>query len=122
MTCSGIQTDICIKPLSRQTNGRKIERNGAYEKLIVNSVLRALEAHPSAVFLDIGANIGMYTVVAAAMKRKVISVDADAKNLAYIRKALVIAKKTDYVDLIHNAIRLTDGAGKIKYIDNYIFQ
>lgn len=107
MTLLGIQTDICIKPLSKQRNGRRIERNGAYEKPNVNSVLRAMEGQPSAVFLDIGANIGMYTVVVAAMNRKVIAVDADPKNLAYIRKALVIAKKTDYVDLINNAVRLT---------------
>ena len=54
---------------------------------------------------DVGANIGMYTVIIAAMKRKVIGVDADPKNLAYIRHSLKIAKNTDNVELIHNSIR-----------------
>ena len=64
-----------------------------------------MKAFPSAVFLDVGANIGMYTVMIAAMKRKVIAVDADPKNLAYIRHSLEIGKKTDKVELIHNSIR-----------------
>ena len=82
-----------------------IERKGAWEKAIVNSVIRVMEAHPTAVFLDIGANIGMYTLVIAAMRRQVLAVDADSRNLAYIRKSLEISKTTDYVELIYNAIR-----------------
>ena len=64
-----------------------------------------MKIHPSAVFLDVGANIGMFTVVIAAMKRKVIAVDVDPKNLAYIRKSLKVANTTDYVNLVYNAIR-----------------
>ena len=64
-----------------------------------------MEAYPSAVFLDLGSNIGMYTLVIATMRRKVIAVDADPKNLAYIRQSLAIEKTTKYVDLIYNAIR-----------------
>ena len=69
---------------------RSIKSEGSWEQDIVNNVIRAMEAHPSAVFLDVGANIGMYTVVIAAMKRKVIAVDADPENLAYIRQSLEI--------------------------------
>ena len=84
---------------------KEIEKSGAWEKNIVNSVIRAMKAHPSAVFLDVGANIGMFTVVIAAMKRKVIAVDADSKNLAYIRQSLDIANTQENVELIYNAIR-----------------
>ena len=65
-----------------------IERQGAWERETVNNVVRAMEAHPGAVFLDIGANIGMYTLVIAAMRRRVIAVDADPTNLAYIKHSL----------------------------------
>ena len=82
-----------------------IKREGSWEQDIINNVIRAMEAHPSAVFLDAGANIGMYTVVIAAMKRKVVAVDADPENLAYIRQSLEIESTTDYVELIHNSIR-----------------
>ena len=104
--CSGLQTNICVKPPSKGKMMTKIiERKGAWEKAIVNSVIRVMEAHPTAVFLDIGANIGMYTLVIAAMRRQVLAVDADSRNLAYIRKSLEISKTTDYVELIYNAIR-----------------
>ena len=97
---------ICVKPKSKDSfRSDIIEKEGAWEKDNVNSVIKAMVAHPSAVFLDVGANIGMFTVVIAAMKRKVIAVDADPKNLAYIRQSLEIARTTEYVELIYNSIR-----------------
>ena len=91
---------MCIKPLNidRWVSG-SIDKEGAWEKDIVNNVIRA------AVFLDVGANIGGYAVVIAAMRRRVIAVDADLQNLAYIRQSLEIEKTTDFVELIYNSIR-----------------
>jgi len=54
---------------------------------------------------DVGANIGMYAVVIAAMGRRVVAVDADPENLAYIRKSLDLAQNTQYVDIIYNSVR-----------------
>lgn len=82
-----------------------IKNSGAWEQATVNNVIKAMESYPSAVFLDVGANIGMYAVVIAAMRRKVIAVDADPRNLAYIKQSLEIAKTKDYVELIYNSIR-----------------
>ena len=102
-----LTTTICIKPLDRDIHvSGNIEREGAWEKEIVNNVIRAMQSYPGAVFLDMGSNIGMYTVVIAAMKRSVIAVDADPINLAYIRKSLEIENTTDYVETIYNSIRL----------------
>ena len=98
---------ICLKPFKKgKMMSKVIEKKGAWEEKTVNSVIRAMKSYPSAVFLDVGANIGMYTVMIAAMKRKVLAVDADSKNLAYIRQSLEMAETTDYVELIYNAIRL----------------
>ena len=57
-------------------------------------------------FADLGSNIGMYTVVVAAMRRQVVAVDADPKNLAYIRTSLDLTNTTQYVRLVQNAVRL----------------
>ena len=57
-------------------------------------------------FADLGSNIGMYTVVVAAMRRQVVAVDADPKNLAYIRTSLDLTNTTQYVRLLQNAVRL----------------
>ena len=54
---------------------------------------------------DIGANLGMYAVVIAAMKRRVVAVDADPVNLAYIRKSLDLEGNTENVRIIYNSVR-----------------
>ena len=46
----------------------------------------------------------MYTIMVAAMGREVVSVDAMADNLAYVRTSLEVGKNED-VTLAHNAIR-----------------
>ena len=53
---------------------------------------------------DIGANIGMYTVLVASMDRQVVAVDADPENLAYIRKSLDLQNTTNRVRLFSNAV------------------
>jgi len=101
----GTQTTICIKPLSvdKFVSG-SILSQGAWEKNIVNLVLKAMDIYKTAVFLDIGANIGMYTVMVAATKRKVVAVDAVMENLAYINHSLSIASTSQYVKLLGNPI------------------
>ena len=64
-----------------------------------------MKAYPSAVFIDIGANIGMYTLVIAALKRNVIAVDAAPFHLAYIKQSSEISKTRKYIELIYNSIR-----------------
>ena len=64
-----------------------------------------MQKFPEATFLDIGANLGMYAVVIAAMKRRVVAVDADPKNLAYIRKSLELEGNTGNVRIIYNSVR-----------------
>ena len=46
----------------------------------------------------------MYTVLAAAMHRKVVAVDADPENLAYIRKSLELKNTANQVRLFSNAV------------------
>jgi hypothetical protein len=47
----------------------------------------------------------MYTVVVAAMQRRVVAVDADPHNLAYIRSSLLLGNNTGNVRLLYNAVR-----------------
>ena len=56
-------------------------------------------------FVDGGCNIGMYTLMVAAMGREVVAVDAMADNLAYIRTSLQLANTENLVTLVHHAIR-----------------
>ena len=73
-------------------------------------------------FLDIGSNIGCYTVAVAKKHPthqvgkkcslnmspfKIIAVDADAENLAYVKRSLEenLLWREGHVRLIHNAVR-----------------
>ena len=56
--------------------------------------------------VDGGCNIGMYTLMVAAMGREVVAVDAMVDNLAYVRKSLELGtNNTGKVVLLHNSIR-----------------
>ena len=63
----------------------------------------------------------MYAVVIAAMGRKVVAVDADPENLAYIRKSLDLAQNSQYVDIIYNSVRYV-GVNKKSIICLSLFQ
>jgi len=101
----GISTKICIKSLTvdKFVSG-SILSTGVWEKPIVMKVMRSMELYPNAVFLDIGANIGMYTVMVAAMHRRVIAVDPILTNLALIRSSLEVAENTQFVSFVNNPI------------------
>ena len=84
---------------------------------MVDLVLDALGSLPEAAFLDIGANIGVYTVAAATLRParevtgldskrlQVVAVDADLTNLAYIKESLRLNRIDGRTRLLHNAIR-----------------
>jgi len=102
---AGIKTTICVKPVSvdKFVSG-SILSQGVWEKNIVNLVLKALEFYPSASFLDVGANIGIYTVLAAAAGRRVVAVDAVMENLAYISTSLNQSNTGHFVSLLNNPV------------------
>ena len=98
-----------------------IVEQGAWEEHNVKNLMKAMSLYDSAVFigkilyfitlsnskycLDGGCNIGMYTIMVAAMGREVVAVDAMADNLAYVRRSLEIQNREHLVTLLHNAIR-----------------
>ena len=55
--------------------------------------------------LDLGSNIGMFTIAAALMGRSVGAVDANLYNLAYLRSSLELNSNLDQVKIVHNAMR-----------------
>ena len=82
---------MCVKPVSTDIHvSGSIVRQGAWEFGTVNNLVKIMTTFPGATFLgintdfrdiviiptivDIGCNIGMYTVVVAAMRRQVVAV------------------------------------------------
>ena len=116
----GITPRICIKPASiDKIVSKYIKIYGAWEPKYVNSVLKMVQRFPEAtflgwkfpkipkcqpIFLDVGSNIGMFSLSVAAMNRKVVAVDADPVNLAYIRESLSLGSFSKNVRTINNAV------------------
>ena len=84
--------------------------------------MKSVDKFPDAVFLDIGANIGdqhrferiilsqvlisgMYTVMIAQMKRRVVAVDPIRDNLALISSSVKKAGSQEYVQFVASPIR-----------------
>ncbi len=84
---------------------------------LVLLVMKAMFAYPEATFLDLGSNIGMFTVAVAAMGRKVKAVDAGFENHAYTRTSLQLASNLHNVDLIYNG--LSDKHETLYPVDDY---
>ena len=103
---SGIKAKICLKPLKVDAvMSKKVDEWGSFEGTKVSVMLKAMSMYPSAVFLDIGSNIGIYTVMMAAARRHVVAVDAMLDNLAYIHHSLTLGNTTQFVRLLNNPVR-----------------
>ncbi len=99
----GLVAKICIRSPTEMISG-EIAKTGSWDNELVLLVMKAMFAYPEATFLDLGSNIGMFTVAVAAMGRKVKAVDAGFENHAYTRTSLQLASNLHHVDLIYNGL------------------
>ena len=99
-----VEAAICVKKDDLFVSETIMDK-GAWEEEIVHNLMKAVSQYEDAVFVDAGCNLGMYTVMVAAMGREVVAVDAMADNLAYLSKSLKLGDHADQVVLVHNPIR-----------------
>lgn len=64
-------------------------------------------------FIDLGANIGVFTLSAAKMGRRVIAVEALDENLRHMCASVAAGKFREKVTLVHNAISNKKGVVKL---------
>ena len=83
----------------------KLAEGKGWEPDLVTKVMEAMALHPEAVFLDLGSNVGAYTLPVASMGRRVVAVDMMRDNLAYIKTSLAQAGLESYVEMVNNAVR-----------------
>jgi len=64
---------------------KQIEKSGVWDKQLVDPIVEYLQAHPNSTFLDVGANIGFFSLLAAsAGAAKVISIEALPSNVVML--------------------------------------
>ena len=81
-----------------------IIRDGTWEEGWVNKLHSILRKDPYSVFIDIGANVGVYSLTMAKLGRAVIAIDAIQGNIVRICKSVQAGNLKNNIVLIHNAL------------------
>jgi len=102
---SQLTTPICVYERSADVYiSGSLLTSGTWEKDIMKRIRHALDEHPRTVFLDLGCNIGVFTLMAAKLGHRVVSVDPLRKNLFLLSRSLEQGNLTANVTLLNNAV------------------
>ncbi|UJR30784.1 hypothetical protein I4U23_018304 [Adineta vaga] len=101
-----ISTNVCLYDTKRDryVSGAFSEITSIWEEEQVTRLLQYLVRHPHMHFIDIGANIGTYTMYVATLGRFVLAIDCFAPNLVRLRRAIQMRNLYNQVVLVQNAI------------------
>lgn len=87
--------------------------SGHFEAEKSSIMFDLLKSDPGLNLIDIGANIGVYTLSAAKMGRKVLAVEALDRNVQHICASVASGGLQEKVTLVHNAISNDNGVVKL---------
>jgi FkbM family methyltransferase len=101
-----INTHVCLHENSKDVFVSSSFRGttSIWEEEGVVRILQLLLRHPHLDFIDIGANIGTYTMYVASLGRFVLGIDCFAPNLERIHRAVQLANVANRVLLVENAL------------------
>ncbi len=88
MEFEGIKFKIILKPLAQAGVSQAIAAHGVWDRHNSAQMLRLLkpqDGRPHGTLVDIGANIGWFSMIALAVDHKVIAIDAFPDNIEIIK-------------------------------------
>ncbi|XP_062585454.1 uncharacterized protein LOC134247140 [Saccostrea cucullata] len=96
---------IFVYPTSidKWVSGRIINE-GKWEEHHIQRIHRILKSDPSMIFLDIGANVGAFSLTMAELGNPVIAVDALRDNTARLCASMKINHLQNRMSIIHNVL------------------
>ena len=77
---------------------------GIWEGAAVNALEPIFMRNPTLGLVDIGCNLGIYSIMAAMLRRRVVAVDANINNVKRLRKSLLANNLHNLVDVVYNGI------------------
>lgn len=83
---------------------RDILKMGSYEDYNVETIIKYMEKFPDAVFLDLGANIGSFSIPIAALGYRVIAVECLRSSVMRLCASMEAAKVTDKMTIVYNVM------------------
>lgn len=99
-----ISTTICVHDPIKDYTSRMILLNGIKEKNLIELFLSHLKENKDCLFIDIGAHVGIYTLLAAKSGRHVVAVEPFFDNIIRLQKAAKIENLEKKIILINNAV------------------
>ncbi|KAH3721088.1 hypothetical protein DPMN_064003 [Dreissena polymorpha] len=99
-------TPICIydpKHVDIYVSG-ELANTGIWEGHLIKVVHEILIHNPAMEFMDIGCNVGVYTIAVSHWGRRVVAIDANRRNLELLLTSLEMGKLTQNVTLLWNAL------------------
>ena len=89
-------------------NCRFISKNlvetGRWEDLISKRLMHIMATRPNGLFVDVGANIGWFTLLIAAMGRKVIAIEPMRYNLELLEASVTESELAEHVTIHKTAV------------------
>jgi FkbM family methyltransferase len=98
-----VRTTICVHG-PRDVVSRSLLKDRIWEEQHLIQLFGFLIRYPQISLIDVGANLGTYTMFAASLGRFVLAIECFKPNIDRILKAVQIEKVQDRVVLIGNAI------------------
>jgi FkbM family methyltransferase len=100
------RTTVCVHDVKRDSDvSGLLIKAGIWEEHLVTRFVRILSTHRQLAFIDIGANVGVYTMYAASLGcPNVISIECFGPNIERIRRAIQLEKVQEQVVLIPRAL------------------
>ncbi|CAF4652051.1 unnamed protein product [Rotaria sp. Silwood1] len=101
-----ISANICLHETKKDKyiSGAFNDSISIWEEEQVTQILQLLIHHQHLDFIDLGANIGTYTMYVAALGRFVLAIDCFAPNLIRLARAIQLTNVSNQVILIQNAL------------------
>lgn len=83
---------------------KDIIETGSYEPYNVDKLINYLKQYPKAVFIDLGANVGAFSITIAALGYTVIAVECLPSTVMRLCASMHDAKVTDKLTIVNNAV------------------
>lgn len=111
---------ICVHDNPNEYITNAIRRTGKWESGISNSLQKILVENPDYGVVDIGANLGMYGLLAANLKRPALSIEAMDINIEKFHQSIVINHFEKLITLVtkplsdkYETLQLTAGVSNL---------
>ena len=108
-------TPVCIHPVYNDMYiSHDLVETGLWEQHVLFDFVDTMQRDPALGVIDLGANIGVYTLVGAAMGRRVVAVEPFMANIVRLHAASQRAGTSSQITLLHNGVSNCHGNSTIR--------